>query len=378
MQLRDLSDAFFWIRRLIFRVDRLEGGAMLENSSISNGRMRFIGGLLRVDSGGRVEIVGTLQVDGTSTVTGTFNLVGPWSFTGNGEISGNVRVLGQFNVEGPWKLIGDGEITGKVTIAGEIDLTGIMKVKGRIEVDETGRIRVGGMELNPEEHGGAITFPNGAQVFTDAETIQVFKGNSVAQVSDDYARIQHGGSVIEIDGDGVRISPGAIATALSTEGLQWMAIEVATGRLKRVPPGVGGPGTGDFDWPFPISSKTYGFRPPDRPTHNGVDLAGPDVTGHDIPSAGRGVVTFAGGNASTGYGYYVIVNHGQIDGVDVETLYGHMATPPIVSTGQTVSKGTLLGPVGNTGNSFGDHLHFEVHLDGEPVDPEPWMAAHGA
>ena len=89
-------------------------------------------------------------------------------------------------------------------------------------------------------------------------------------------------------------------------------------------------------------------------------------------------MTFAGGNAETGYGYYVIVNHGTIDGVAVETLYAHMATPPTVTVGQIVAKGAPLGPVGDTGNSFGDHLHFEVRLDGTPVDPEPWMAAHGA
>ncbi|MFF7683156.1 M23 family metallopeptidase [Microbacterium sp. NPDC007973] len=374
----NLNDVVGWIKDIYRELARLKSGAFLENSSISNGRMRFIGGLLRVDSGGRVEIVGTLQVDGESTVTGRFNLVGPWAFEGDGEISGNVRVFGQFDVEGPWKLIGDGEITGKVTISGDIDLTGVMKVKGRIEVDETGRIRVGGMELNPEEHGGAITFPNGAQVFTDDETIQVFKGNSVAQISNDYAKIQHGGNVVQIDGDGVRISTAAIPPAPSSDGLGWLAIEVATGRLRRVAPGIGGPGDGGFDWPFALSTKTYGFRPPDRPTHDGVDLAGPDVTGHVIPSAGRGVVTFAGGNADTGYGFYVIVNHGTIDGVSVETLYGHMATPPTVSVGQTVAKGAPLGPVGDTGNSFGDHLHFEVRLDGTPVDPEPWMAAHGA
>mgnify|MGYP002041607795 FL=1 len=55
-----------------------------------------------------------------------------------------------------------------------------------------------------------------------------------------------------------------------------------------------------------------------------------------------------------------------------------MATPPTVTVGQIVAKGAPLGPVGDTGNSFGDHLHFEVRLDGTPVDPEPWMAAHGA
>ncbi|WP_153001335.1 M23 family metallopeptidase [Microbacterium testaceum] len=361
-----MNDVAGWIRDIFYRLRKLESGAFLENSSVTNGRLRFIGGLLLIDSGGTLQVVGHLSGDGD------FVWSGPWAFTGAGEITGNVDLTGNLDV------VDSGKITvGNIRIEGGKIYVGTGSAQ--IVIDgATGKITAGNMTMDPTTSGGALTFQNGAQVFTDTDTIQLYKGNSVVQVSEDYARLQNGGDVVEIDGDGVRISPGGIPTALDTDGLQWLAIEVATGRIKRVPPGVGGPGTGDFDWPFPISTKTYGFRPPDRPTHDGVDLAGPDVTGHDIPAAGRGVVTFAGGNATTGYGYYVIVNHGQIDGVDVETLYGHMATLPTVSVGQTVAKGALLGPVGNTGNSFGDHLHFEVHLDGDPVDPEPWMAAHGA
>jgi len=311
-----------------------------------------------------------LEVTGTASVFGVLRVVGTAIVEGLGRLVVNslIDLLGSMRVRGGGSIIVEDDGT---IVVGEGD--------AQVVIDgATGRITAGDLVIDPTVSGGAVTFANGAQVFTDAGTIQLFKGTSVAQVSDDSARIQHGGTVLEINGDGARVSLGAIENATSTDGLHWLAIETATGRLRRVPPGVGGPGTGDFDWPFPLSTKTYGFRPPDRPTHDGVDLAGPDVTGQVIPSAGRGVVTFAGGNAETGYGYYVIVNHGTIDGVAVETLYAHMATPPTVTVGQIVAKGAPLGPVGDTGNSFGDHLHFEVRLDGTPVDPEPWMAAHGA
>ncbi|MBN9210712.1 MAG: hypothetical protein BGO45_10585 [Microbacterium sp. 71-36] len=119
-----LNDVTAWIKDIFYRLRKLESGSWLENSSITSGRMRFIGGLLRVDSGGRVEIVGTLQVDGTTNVTGTFGVSGPTTVTGT------------FQVSGPWKLTGSGEITGnytvtgKVTQVGDMDINGVMKLNG--------------------------------------------------------------------------------------------------------------------------------------------------------------------------------------------------------------------------------------------------------
>lgn len=137
MQLRDLSDAFYWIRQLKKLVDRIYNGAILENSSITDGRMRFIGGLLRIDSGGRVEIVGTLQIDGTTNVTGSFNM------TGSVDMEGNVTITGPLTVEGVWDLTGDG------TIAGDVDLTGNMTI------GDGGTLQAGGITIS-EEGGGLI------------------------------------------------------------------------------------------------------------------------------------------------------------------------------------------------------------------------------
>ncbi|MEW2011412.1 hypothetical protein AB0300_18275 [Microbacterium sp. NPDC078814] len=177
---RDLNALWDWIPKLVRRIERLESGALLENSSITGGRMRFIGGLLRIDSGGRVEIVGTLQIDGTTTVTGTFT------------------VTGNFKVTGPWRLEGPGDITGNV------DVTGTIRVLAG------GKIQVGNIIIDPTISGGAITFANGAQVFTDGSTIQVYKGNGVVQISDTEAKLQLGGTVL-------RLTSGHIyATGMST------------------------------------------------------------------------------------------------------------------------------------------------------------------
>ncbi|GAA1149095.1 hypothetical protein MOX01_22230 [Microbacterium oxydans] len=184
--LRNLEDAWGWIKNLNAKVDRIFSGAFLENASITNGRLRIIGGTLRVDSGGSVVIVGTLSIDGTTTVTGSFKVTGPWRLEGDGTITGNVVGTGTLTWNGPWNFNGAGNITGNV------EMTGNLNVQG------AGRVKVGGMTLDPTISGGAVTFPNGAQVFTNGSTIQVYLGNGVVQVSDAEVKMQLGGTALRL------------------------------------------------------------------------------------------------------------------------------------------------------------------------------------
>src|SRR5690606_32886406 len=117
----DLSDVYKQLRDLRDEVRRLRAPIDLENSAIENGRMRFIGGLLRVDSGGRVEIVGTLAVEGTSQFVGPVTISGPWTFSGNGNITGDVDLTGDFEVLGGGRIkVGNVVLTpgngGRITI----------------------------------------------------------------------------------------------------------------------------------------------------------------------------------------------------------------------------------------------------------------------
>ena len=67
-----------------------------------------------------------------------------------------------------------------------------------------------------------------------------------------------------------------------------------------------------------------------------------------------------------------------VPGGGIVTLYGHMQWGSLrVSAGETVTAGTPIGAEGNTGKSFGCHLHFEVRQSGNPIPPEPFMAARG-
>jgi murein DD-endopeptidase MepM/ murein hydrolase activator NlpD len=106
-----------------------------------------------------------------------------------------------------------------------------------------------------------------------------------------------------------------------------------------------------------------GFGYPGGRRHDGVDFPAP--TGTPIGAAGVGVVTFAGWN-SGGYGNLVIVQHR----LGYETWYAHQSGFA-VSVGSQVAGGVRIGYVGSTGHATGPHLHFEVRLNGVPINPEP-------
>lgn len=100
--------------------------------------------------------------------------------------------------------------------------------------------------------------------------------------------------------------------------------------------------------------------------HTGVDLAAPQGT--DIRAAEGGVVIVA--EWWSGYGNTVIIDHGD----NVWTLYGHIRNGGIkVEKGDKVKRGQKIAEVGSTGNSTGPHLHFEVRINGSPVDPSPYL-----
>lgn len=102
------------------------------------------------------------------------------------------------------------------------------------------------------------------------------------------------------------------------------------------------------------------------PVHDGIDLAAPMYT--EIHAADGGTVTAAGW-CDCGLGYYVQIDHGN----GIQTIYGHMAEQPYVSTGQLVAKGDVIGPVGSTGASTGPHTHFMVLVDGTAQNPRNYV-----
>ncbi|ADQ45576.1 Peptidase M23 [Caldicellulosiruptor kronotskyensis 2002] len=97
--------------------------------------------------------------------------------------------------------------------------------------------------------------------------------------------------------------------------------------------------------------------------HTGVDIGAPVNT--DVKSIIDGIVEFTG--AMQGYGNTVIVK-GTLSGQEIEVLYAHLNSI-VVEKGQAVTQGQVVGGVGSTGWSTGPHLHFEIRIAGQPVDP---------
>jgi murein DD-endopeptidase MepM/ murein hydrolase activator NlpD len=130
------------------------------------------------------------------------------------------------------------------------------------------------------------------------------------------------------------------------------------------PPGSSTP-TGSFIWPVtPCGSFTEGqlFRNAERPDHGGLDIPLFCSPSTPVAAADAGLVTLADWNG--GYGILVVIDHGN----GFETWYAHLSGTA-VSVGEQVSQGQIIGYSGCTGSCYGEHLHFEVHLNGTPVDP---------
>ncbi len=119
--------------------------------------------------------------------------------------------------------------------------------------------------------------------------------------------------------------------------------------------------SGDWYWPVPgyyTITSFFGLRDlyGTADNHTGTDIGVPQ--GVEIHAAQDGVVTLSRYNSS--YGNYCIINHGN----GYATLYAHQRQLPLVQVGDTVRKGQVIGYVGNTGNSYGAHLHFELRVNG--------------
>ena len=173
---------------------------------------------------------------------------------------------------------------------------------------------------------------------------------------------------------------GAPAETVPTESAS--ALRVPQMKVIPVPPRTGGtvlaafpgsrsrlpPSSGDLVLPLEnaVLTSTFGIR--EHPilggerAHTGIDLAAP--TGTPILASATGTVEAAGPNG--GYGNYVRIRHGN----GISTAYGHMSGYASgIASGAPVQQGQVIGYVGSTGLSTGPHLHWEVLVRNEPIDP---------
>jgi len=140
---------------------------------------------------------------------------------------------------------------------------------------------------------------------------------------------------------------------------QLQAVQASTSTVPALPAGpIQGPSDSGFIWPVNGTlSSPFGLRW--GRLHAGIDIAAPG--GAPIRAAKAGTIVLA--EPYGGYGNYTCIDHGG----GVSTCYAHQSAFELTSG--SVDQGEVIGYVGNTGASLGDHLHFEVRINGTPVDP---------
>lgn len=162
--------------------------------------------------------------------------------------------------------------------------------------------------------------------------------------------------------DGVEQSRTVVSTSVVKEPVNEV---IAVGGKKYNETSVAGDGkaTGTFVWPLPATkqiSSYFGSRWGD--IHGAIDISNGRVNGKPIIASDGGKVVEAGWHYS--YGYYVLIDHGN----GFKTRYAHCSALK-VKVGQRVAQGEYIANVGNTGNSYGAHLHFEIIKNGNRVNP---------
>ena len=182
--------------------------------------------------------------------------------------------------------------------------------------------------------------------------------------------------------DQINADVAEVNRQLDAENAEWAAIGADIARKQkeleeqRKQNNVQLPPTGDgWLWPLPASNlkltSAFGYRmhPVDHVpnSHTGIDVAA--STGVPIYAARGGQVIMSeyGAGANWSYGNFVVIDHG--DGTT--TLYAHMSSRA-VSEGELVTQGQTIGAVGDTGNTSGPHLHYEVRRNGQRTDPEAY------
>ena len=217
--------------------------------------------------------------------------------------------------------------------------TGVLIKYGRLKV----QIRDKASELLALEEQLDTTIADRSAVLTDLSAQKEELDGKYAKISSEIVRLKHR------EGD-----LAAEAESLRDEILA----SQATNAVKAL-----GTSAQGFIWPL-NGGITSGYGPRWGRMHTGIDIDG--YTGQPVVASKDGRVILASGYS--GYGNTVIIDHGG----GIATLYAHLSAFD-VSAGSSVSQGQVVGRVGCTGSCTGDHLHFEVRVNGNPVNPLSYL-----
>lgn len=339
---------------------------------------------------GTLGVTGATSISGDFTSTGNVFLNGPTRLNGNSFVTGTLNVTGATTIQNALTTSGNTDLGGTLTISGATTINSTLRTEGAVTIAST-LTTTGNTTL-----GGNLTI-SGATTLNN--TLTMGGGAAInaggVSISNNQVVVNAGGNTTTLSGAGLNATVGTfqslgtrqmtmdeITNVDSIVGLRWLAINSA-GLVRAVPQDVGGP-MGDLEWPFREDQITDEFGDRIHPItgelrpHNGIDF-GIGVLDAEIKAAGAGTVVEVGTNPGAGFGYYIVLEHAG----GKRTLYAHMKAQTSYSLGDGVGRGAVVGIVGTTGTSTGEHLHLEVHVLHEttgawvPVNPrtvikKPW------
>ena len=209
---------------ILKRLRALETAAPLQNASIgANGLRVYGGGGINIENGGLVvngsaQIVGTLNADGTINMRGVFiatgdvKLNGPTDVTGNFTVTGPTKldgktdVAGDFTVTGPTKLNGKTDIGGNTAVDGTLDIKGKSTLQNDLTVQGGGKVKVGGMTLDPAASGGSVVFSGGGGVQGTSGVVALRGSGNAGFLTDQSASMFAGTTQVDVASGSVTIS----------------------------------------------------------------------------------------------------------------------------------------------------------------------------
>ncbi|MDQ4144589.1 MAG: peptidoglycan DD-metalloendopeptidase family protein [Actinomycetota bacterium] len=218
------------------------------------------------------------------------------------------------------------------------------------------------LELEEDRAEVAAVREERAGVLEEKESVIAAKETLLADAEQREVQLQEWIEQLEADSQEIEAILAAQAAAAEAEA----EAPTHTGAPPSGTPPAGG---GELSWPTsgPLTSP-YGYRVHpifgDTRLHSGIDIGAPYGAG--VFAAGDGRISYVG--AMSGYGNVIVIDHGG----GIATTYNHLSAF-YVSSGQAVSRGAQIGAVGCSGYCTGPHLHFEVRVNGAPVDPMPYL-----
>jgi murein DD-endopeptidase MepM/ murein hydrolase activator NlpD len=202
---------------------------------------------------------------------------------------------------------------------------------------------------------------------TDGLVYNVALGDTLTNIADTYgvdieSIVDFGPNQLATPDSVIEGEALVLPGALPPQPLQAIA-EPVPAAAEDIPAENISPSSTGFIWPW-TGAISQPFGPTDFESfHKGIDIDGYGYVGAPIVAAASGTVVLTAWD-DYGLGYHVIIDHGN----GVQTIYGHLSDI-WVAQGQYVSQGDAIGALGSTGYSTGPHLHFQVDVDGAPVDP---------